>query len=233
MNTTAFTNQLVSGLNSRDCYGDTPRRPLTFKEKLKYVFSATPYFDFIPPPPVPGKKTLILDLDETLIHTAPYKPDEKIQYFPLNGQHEYVYKRPGLDEFLKFACSTFDTFIFTAATKNYADTILDQICPFIDSEHRLYRDSCYPDGKYVKKDTSILNRKKQDFILVDDSYGAYAANRENTLLIDSWKGFPGDSALLNWLVPILKNCKDAEDVRPILSNARVQRRMSDITPFIL
>ena len=54
-----------------------------------------------------------------------------------------VFKRPGLDHFLKFVDQHFEVVLFTAAEKGYADAIADAI----DAKkkifaHRLYRDSC-------------------------------------------------------------------------------------------
>ena len=206
---------------------DVPRRPLTFKEKCHYFFKGVPYKPFEPPPPKPGMKTLMLDLDETLIHTACYKPDPKIEYFKLPNSTDYVYLRPGVKDFMKFAFENFDLFIYTAAMESYADYIIDKICPGIPSDHRLYRDSCFPDGEYVKKDIYIVKRDRSDLIMVDDSYGVFLSNRINSLLIEPFKGFPDDNLLLKWLKPILEKCLKAKDVRPILSHAHVQRRLSD------
>ena len=204
-----------------------PRRPLTFKEKFHLYFHGIPYKKFKPPEPKPGMKTLLLDLDETLIHTACYKPDPKIEYFKLPNSTDYVYLRPGVREFMKYAYENFDLFIYTASVQSYADYIIDRICPQIPSDHRFYRDSCFPDGEYVKKDISIVKRNENDLIMVDDNYGVFLSNRVNSLMIEPFKGYPDDTLLLKWLMPILQRCQKARDVRPILSHAHIQRRLSD------
>ena len=62
------------------------------------------------------KPLLILDLDETLIHT--YHFDETIIKF---------YYRPGLIHFLDIISKYYHIVIFTAAQPQYADSILNKI----------------------------------------------------------------------------------------------------------
>jgi CTD small phosphatase-like protein 2 len=51
--------------------------------------------------------------------------------------------RPHLRAFLERASKQFELVVFTAATREYADRILDRIDPFRRTlNHRLYRDSC-------------------------------------------------------------------------------------------
>lgn len=206
------------------------RRPLTLGEKFKYFVSGTYYKKFVPPEPIPGKKTLILDLDDTLIHASYDKPARGVQYF-LIKQDIYVWIRPGLKEFLDFCNKKFDLFIFTASPQDYADQIINKIAPFITFDHRLYRDSCYPDHGFLRKDITILKRKPEDVILVDDNLNVYLANRENSLPIDAWKGAPNDKVLNSIVIPVLKKCLRKKDVRNVLLHSRCMRRHSYAIPF--
>lgn len=61
--------------------------------------------------------TLVLDLDETLVH-----------YSDENGEGK-VYFRPHLDYFLKEMVKYFELMIFTAAQQDYADTVINIIDP--------------------------------------------------------------------------------------------------------
>lgn len=80
------------------------------------------------PPPSDKPYTLVLDLDETLIH------------FVDNGHESYYLKRPGCIEFLQEMSVYFELVIFTAAMQDYADNILDQLDPDHSMiSHRLYR----------------------------------------------------------------------------------------------
>lgn len=196
-----------------------PRRPLTFTEKLKRVVSLKEIPEFVPPPPIKGKKTVIFDLDETLVHTEPYKPHPDVKYIVFPESHDYVFLRPGSDEVLKYANEMFDVFIFTAANQAYADFVIDSLCPSIKSDHRFYRNSCYLENGRPTKYVSMFNRRPEDLVLVDDNYYASRANPENTLLIDGWKGFPDDLVIFKWLIPTLMKMLDADDVRPVIKEA--------------
>jgi TFIIF-interacting CTD phosphatase-like protein len=78
-----------------------------------------------------GKKTLVLDLDETLVHSLyesklkKYKqPDYKIHLEESNCKI-YVNKRPGTDIFLQTLSEFYELVIFTASLKVYADPLMD------------------------------------------------------------------------------------------------------------
>jgi CTD small phosphatase-like protein 2 len=62
----------------------------------------------------PGKEfTLVLDLDETLVH-----------YFESGSEGQFLV-RPGCDRFLKQMNEYYEIVIFTAAMQDYADWVLD------------------------------------------------------------------------------------------------------------
>lgn len=66
-----------------------------------------------------GKKCLVLDLDETLVHSS-FKPINNADFIiPVeieNVVHSvYVLKRPGVDEFLKRLGPQFEIVVFTAS----------------------------------------------------------------------------------------------------------------------
>ena len=78
------------------------------------------------------KKTLILDLDETLVHSG-FHPFDRKSDFTLNitveGKNHtiYVLKRPYVDEFLSEISPFFDVIIFTASISEYASPVLDKL----------------------------------------------------------------------------------------------------------
>jgi TFIIF-interacting CTD phosphatase-like protein len=172
---------------------------------------------FVPPPRITGKRTLILDLDDTLIHRSTFPPHSKVEYFKLGTPEFYVFKRPGLVPFLELATRVFETFIFTYGDRSYAEPILNEICPFIDDDHRLYRDRCSLEGESVHKDIGIFDRAETDLILVDDSRRTMKFHRKNTILIRKWQGTPLDRALIDWLPGILECCLLAKDVRTVIA----------------
>ena len=168
------------------------------------------------PPTTDTRKTLVLDLDETLIHSSDIPPHSSVEYFMSGNPQFYVYKRPGLDEFLQFASERFEIIIFTYGEQEYAEPVLDVLCPFVDKDHRLYRDACDMQKGIIKKDIRLVNRPLSGLILVDDSNCAIKTNPDNTIIIPRWLGSPRDTALTQWLPPILERCYEAEDVRNVI-----------------
>ncbi|KAL3741626.1 hypothetical protein ACJRO7_017137 [Eucalyptus globulus] len=141
----------------------------------------------LPPLVSPTKKTVFLDLDETLVHSQTDPPPEKFDFVvqpTINGErlNFYVLKRPGVDDFLRVMSAKFELVIFTAGVKEYASLVLDRL----DQKrslisHRLYRDSCEEvDGKFVK-DLSKMGRDLQRVVIVDDNPNAYVFQPENAI----------------------------------------------------
>lgn len=72
-----------------------------------------------------GKKCLVLDLDETLVHSTfqPVSTADLIVPVHLGEgvfQPIYVCKRPGVDEFLAQVAEHFEVVLFTASLSNVA-----------------------------------------------------------------------------------------------------------------
>jgi import inner membrane translocase subunit TIM50 len=144
-------------------------------------------------------------------------PHSKVEFFKIGTPEFYIFKRPGLIPFLELATRMFETFIFTYGDQAYAEPILNEICPFIDGDHRLYRDFCSLEHECVHKDIGIFNRPETDLILVDDSHRTVKFHRKNTILIQKWQGSPFDRALIDWLPSILEMCLLAQDVRTVIA----------------
>ncbi|KAF9918838.1 hypothetical protein BX616_005216, partial [Lobosporangium transversale] len=102
-----------------------------------------------------GRKCLVLDLDETLVHSS-FKLIPQADYVvPVeidNQSHNvYVIKRPGVDTFLQKMGELYEVVIFTASLSKYADPVLDMLDVHRVIKHRLFRESCFNHkGNYVK-----------------------------------------------------------------------------------
>jgi RNA polymerase II subunit A small phosphatase-like protein len=127
-------------------------------------------------PPCIGRKTLILDLDETLVHSS-FKPTprpEIIVQLNLDGRMHslYVGKRPGVDMFLAQVAEKFEVVIFTASLaivlpNQYANPLIDKLDISSVVSYRLFRESCVmARGCYVK-DLSNIGRDLSQVLLVD------------------------------------------------------------------
>ena len=76
--------------------------------------------------------TLVLDLDETLIHFQGATSDDP-------DEEGFYMIRPGCNKFLKELSQLYEIVVFTAAMPDYADWILDQIDEIGYISKRLYR----------------------------------------------------------------------------------------------
>lgn len=111
----------------------------------------------LPPvePHLKGRKCLILDLDETLVHSS-FKILNQADFtipVEIEGQYHnvYVIKRPGVDTFMKRVGELYEVVVFTASVSKYGDPLLDQLDIHHVVHHRLFRESCYNhQGNYVK-----------------------------------------------------------------------------------
>lgn len=111
----------------------------------------------LPPvqPHLSGRKCLVLDLDETLVHSS-FKILNQADFtipVEIEGQYHnvYVIKRPGVDAFMKRVGELYEVVVFTASVSKYGDPLLDQLDIHHVVHHRLFRESCYNhQGNYVK-----------------------------------------------------------------------------------
>ncbi|KAL5339104.1 hypothetical protein BJX70DRAFT_388180 [Aspergillus crustosus] len=163
------------------------------------------------PPALPHlreRKCLVLDLDETLVHSS-FKVLERADFtipVEIEGQYHniYVIKRPGVDQFMKRVGELYEVVVFTASVSKYGDPLLDQLDIHNVVHHRLFRDSCYNhQGNYVK-DLSQVGRDLRDTIIIDNSPTSYIFHPQHAIPISSWFSDAHDNELLD-LIPVLED----------------------------
>ncbi|XP_045473343.1 CTD nuclear envelope phosphatase 1 homolog isoform X2 [Harmonia axyridis] len=193
------------------------------------------------------RKTLVLDLDETLIHShhdgvirqtvRPGTPPDFVLKVVIDRHpvRFFVHKRPHVDFFLDIVSQWYELVVFTASMEIYGAAVADKL----DNgrgilRRRFYRQHCTPDlGSYTKDLSAICNDLSSVFIL-DNSPGAYRAYPDNAIPIKSWFSDPYDVALLN-LLPVLDALRFTADVRSVLSrNLHLHRlcRIKNDTPYV-
>merc|ERR1712032_838076 len=133
-----------------------------------------PASGFMLPPKERGdaRPTLVLDLDETLIHSFLdiEEADHDWAFKVANEDMEftiYCNARPFVQHFLREMAKKWELVVFTASQEVYASQVLDKLDPTGLISHRLYRESCtYYEGNYVK-DLSLLGRPLRNTVLLD------------------------------------------------------------------
>jgi len=195
--------------------------------------------EFLPPEPDPRtftpllppkdrsfgqKNTLVLDLDETLVHSS-FKAITLVDMLidiELEGETHTVYvrKRPWVEDFLARVSELYEVVVLTASLEVYADPVLDELDP--DGfwvHHRLFRDSCANlNGNYIK-DLSYLGRPLHQVIIIDNAPTSYLFQPRNALPISSWFDDPSDTELRD-LVPVLERAAKVDNVYPVLDGYR-------------
>ncbi|KAJ4267683.1 Nuclear envelope morphology protein 1 [Fusarium torreyae] len=204
-----------------------PPRPLIPRRQPSYINvepSANP------------QKTLILDLDETLIHSMSkggrmstgHMVEVRLNttYVGVGGQtsigpqHPILYwvnKRPYCDEFLRRVCKWYNLVVFTASVQEYADPVID----WLEAERkyfsaRYYRQHCtFRQGAFIK-DLSSVESDLSKVMILDNSPLSYLFHQDNAIPIQGWINDPTDTDLMH-LVPLLEGLQYVHDVRALLA----------------
>ena len=159
-------------------------------------------------PPLDSKKytyTLVLDLDETLVH---YIEEES---------RAYVQVRPYADYFLNEMSKYFELVIFTAAAEDYADIVLNELDKNKVINYKLYRKHTEQINGVFIKDLSKLGRDLTKTLIVDNNKDNFSLQTENGLHICSFIGDQNDDELYSLSGDLMKIIESQKkDIRPII-----------------
>ena len=205
-------------------------KKILFKNFLKNPIISEPKCGldkFLPPKISKKHKTLVIDLDETLIHSyfdvyPNKKPDISFE-IALDNKNIQVYTlvRPGAIEFLKKMSEYFEIVIFTASVSKYATPIINFIDKEKKCEFKLFREHCSMLNNGFTKDLKKLSRDLNNLILLDNNPNCFYLNKENGFLIKTWIDDFYDKELFKIMpyLTFLAN-ENIKDVRPILTKIR-------------
>lgn len=198
-------------------HSPVPPRPLIPPRLPSYA--AAPRNSKIP------QKTLVLDLDETLIHSlakggrmsSGHMVEVKLATpmttaltpgappTTLGPQHPilyYVHKRPHCDEFLRKVCKWYKLVVFTASVQEYADPVID----WLEQERkffqaRYYRQHCtFRNGAYIK-DLSSVEPDLSKVMILDNSPMSYIFHEGSRVSLPGYVRYNADSLADN-AIPI-------------------------------
>ncbi|KAG5368923.1 Nuclear envelope morphology protein 1 [Yarrowia sp. C11] len=170
-----------------------------------------------------NSKTLILDLDETLIHSQSRGKPSMMGHMVevrLDKRHAtlyYVHKRPFCDDFLKLVCKWYNVVVFTASVQEYADPVID----WLEQEQRFfskryYRQHCTKVGNGYVKDLTCVDKDLSKLLIIDNSPVSYMMHENNAIAIEGWINDPTDVDLL-CLLPVLNALRYCIDVRQAIT----------------
>ena len=177
----------------------------------------------------PGRKLLVLDLDETLIHG---NPEAEEGDFLAAGIPVFI--RLGARKFLAQMAKIFDLAVWTSASEDYASDIVQAIFPAPDQLRFLWsRERCVrrinPETRKLEfiKDLKKLRRQGWNLahvIVVDDSPEKLARNYGNLVRVPPFTG--GQDDILGPLASFLEELYAKPDVRVIEKRGWLQKLLS-------
>ncbi|XP_017150657.1 CTD nuclear envelope phosphatase 1 [Drosophila miranda] len=224
----SYLRRMLSFLAARTLEFIRPDRYIIYKEVAPSSMCAI-QLERVP------RKTLILDLDETLLHSCYIDPETKENVggsqVPACAVPDYqihltidgiepilfsVFKRPHVDEFLDHVAQWYDLAIYTASVESYAARVVD----LLDAgrgilQRRFYRQHCRSNTSIVSKDLTLVNRDLSRTLIIDNTPNAYRDFPHNAIPIKSFIYDPNDRELLK-LLPFLDALRFTKDVRSIL-----------------
>jgi RNA polymerase II subunit A small phosphatase-like protein len=184
------------------------------------------------------KKLLILDMDETLLHTECFRDIDYLEEgsydfkFPLGGggwsndEHWYfTLKRPFLDEFMKYVFDNFKVAIWTAGGSDYASEAISRAgidknkLEFFWTSERCTMKYDFETGfrygvKNLEKVHKSLGWDLNNVLIVDDVQKTAINNYGNLIHIKEFCNDRSDIEL-NKLMGYLDKIKDSNNFRSI------------------
>ena len=169
------------------------------------------------------KYTLVLDIDETLIHFF---------FTDIDGM---FFIRPYCFEFLEELNDLYEIITFSLGTQDYTDPILN----IIDKEnkiikYRLCRHHCLNGMNCIYKDLNLIGRDLSKVIFIDNLEEILKMNPYNGILIKTWVSDINDLELKD-LSKILKDIVTLKvnDVRPLIRkiNDEIKIRKNEKRPY--
>lgn len=210
-----FSRQPNSKSSKLSTNGDGRISPPLSRGSPRYLLPSVRHQDM-------HKKCMVIDLDETLVHSS-FKPISNADFVvpvEIDGTvHQvYVLKRPYVDEFLQRMGELYECVLFTASLAKYADPVADLLDRWGVFRSRLFRESCvFHRGNYVK-DLNKLGRDLQKVVIVDNSPASYIFHPDNAVPVASWFDDMTDSELLD-LIPFFEKLSKVENVYTVLCNS--------------
>ncbi|OIW04258.1 hypothetical protein TanjilG_00818 [Lupinus angustifolius] len=171
-----------------------------------------PYTDKLLPDLLPQERhvfTLVLDLNETLIH-----------YIWTRETGWQTFKRPGVDAFLEHLAQFYEIVVYTDEQNMFVDPVIDRLDTKHCIRYRLSRPATkYQDGKHFR-DLSKLNRDPEKVLYISGHALESCLQPENCVPIKAWQQTDKDDTALLDFIPFLEFVARSSpaDIRPVLAS---------------
>ncbi len=176
-----------------------------------------------------SKLKVVLGLDECITSTKYTKKEADLhnEYFEnfttldQYGFNYYVFKRPHLDEFLKYILTKFDCYIFSDSIESYASSIIKKI----EQGNGVFKRCIFSNDR--RRDTFIGSRREIDLrnisrkfeqIVIIESNVNQIVQKENCIPVKLFSASvddANDTELLS-VIQLLSELENADDVRKVL-----------------
>jgi len=169
------------------------------------------------------KKILVLDIDQTLIQSEYIKGKsqekveqqfkkelERFENFKVCNNEYLTFVRPYIRDFIKFCFEHFNVVIWSSATLDYLQEILEYLVYPIDYPLQVFsRIDCYRDNlhyvKHLELIKNIYDVTADDIIVVDDQVSPYPSKFENVLQIPAFFIYSSDTEKQKTILSIMQD----------------------------
>ncbi|CAD8091587.1 unnamed protein product [Paramecium primaurelia] len=183
-------------------------------------------------------KTIVFDLDETLIHCNSNVSIPGDIILPITFPNDEIVQasiniRPYAKQILQTLSKHFEIIVFTASHSSYANIVIDYLDPKKQwISHRFYRENCLQttEGAYIKDLRVLGNRKLSNVLLIDNASYSFSKQIENGIPIIAYYDNKEDQELLH-LENYLLNFRHVKDVRDLNQKQLKLKQFLDYSDF--
>ena len=177
------------------------------------------------------QRHIILDLDQTIISGEPIDEFEvkneprkkKFIYHTMDNDY-FIFERPNLQRFLDYIFKNFKVSVWTAASKDYALFIIENVIlkkPSRSLEWIFYSYHCEISEKLTKssKNLTVLSNKfdiddfKGDIFIFDDNEDVYNSQPDRCLIAKPFFFTDEESEHDDYLTQVIRMLKKGETVK--------------------
>eukprot|EP01012_Entosiphon_sulcatum_P020052 TRINITY_DN2502_c0_g1_i1.p1 TRINITY_DN2502_c0_g1~~TRINITY_DN2502_c0_g1_i1.p1 ORF type:complete len:311 (-),score=36.12 TRINITY_DN2502_c0_g1_i1:339-1271(-) len=147
-----------------------------------------------------GLYTIVLDLDETVIHTTEASPSDEASdsielFFPEVGEVLWTHVRPNARDLFPYLASAAELLVWTAGSAEYAELVLSHLDPEQNVRFCVSRDPRWFQLPYYTKSLPRLGRQMDYVLLIDNSEYVCSGDRENCIVVEDFEGDSTDTLL--------------------------------------